>query len=404
MHCTKRITEDMSWVGGSDRRLALFENVFPIPRGVSYNSYLIEDEKTVLLDTVDRAISTFFFENIEHILGNRRLDYLVVNHMEPDHAATMAELVMRYPEIKIVGNTKTLAMIKQFFNFDADSRFVTVKEGDTLSTGRHLFTFYMAPMVHWPEAMVTYDNSDKVLYSADAFGTFGAINGNLYADEVNFESEWLPDARRYYTNIVGKYGNQVQALLKKFGSVDIKMICPLHGPVWRENLGWFIDKYIKWSTYEPEETAVMIAYGTIYGGTENVANIIASKLADAGVRNVAMYDVAGTHPSVIVSESFRCSHLVFASASYNAGIFGSMETALLDLKAHNLQNRKVALIENGTWAPTAGKYMVNLFGSMKNIEIIGDMVTIKSTIKEDQLADIEALACKIAESMGISVQ
>ena len=404
MHCTKRITEDMSWVGGSDRRLALFENVFPIPRGVSYNSYLIEDEKTVLLDTVDRAISTFFFENIEHILGNRRLDYLVVNHMEPDHAATMAELVMRYPEIKIVGNTKTLAMIKQFFNFDADSRFVTVKEGDTLSTGRHLFTFYMAPMVHWPEAMVTYDNSDKILYSADAFGTFGAINGNLYADEVNFESEWLPDARRYYTNIVGKYGNQVQALLKKFGSVDIKMICPLHGPVWRENLGWFIDKYIKWSTYEPEETAVMIAYGTIYGGTENVANIIASKLADAGVRNVAMYDVAGTHPSVIVSESFRCSHLVFASASYNAGIFGSMETALLDLKAHNLQNRKVALIENGTWAPTAGKYMVNLFGSMKNIEIIGDMVTIKSTIKEDQLADIEALACKIAESMGISVQ
>lgn len=394
----------MSWVGGSDRRLALFENVFPIPRGVSYNSYLIEDEKTVLLDTVDRAISTFFFENIEHILGNRRLDYLVVNHMEPDHAATMAELVMRYPEIKIVGNTKTLTMIKQFFNFDADSRFVTVKEGDTLSTGRHLFTFYMAPMVHWPEAMVTYDNSDKILYSADAFGTFGAINGNLYADEVNFESEWLPDARRYYTNIVGKYGNQVQALLKKFGSVDIKMICPLHGPVWRENLGWFIDKYIKWSTYEPEETAVMIAYGTIYGGTENVANIIASKLADAGVRNVAMYDVAGTHPSVIVSESFRCSHLVFASASYNAGIFGSMETALLDLKAHNLQNRKVALIENGTWAPTAGKYMVNLFGSMKNIEIIGDMVTIKSTIKEDQLADIEALACKIAESMGISVQ
>ncbi|MGI5913775.1 MAG: FprA family A-type flavoprotein [Bacteroidales bacterium] len=404
MHCTKRITEDMSWVGGSDRRLALFENVFPIPRGVSYNSYLIEDEKTVLLDTVDRAISTLFFENIEHILGNRRLDYLVVNHMEPDHAATMAELVMRYPEIKIVGNTKTLAMIKQFFNFDADSRFVTVKEGDTLSTGRHLFTFYMAPMVHWPEAMVTYDNSDKILYSADAFGTFGAINGNLYADEVNFESEWLPDARRYYTNIVGKYGNQVQALLKKLGSVDIKVICPLHGPVWRENLGWFIDKYIKWSTYEPEEIAVMIAYGTIYGGTENVANIIASKLADAGVRNVAMYDVAGTHPSVIVSESFRCSHLVFASASYNAGILGSMETALLDLKAHNLQNRKVALIENGTWAPTAGKYMVNLFGSMKNIEIIGDMVTIKSTVKEDQLADIEALAGKIAESMGISVK
>jgi flavorubredoxin len=402
MYCTKKITDDMSWVGGSDRRLALFENVFPIPKGISYNSYLIEDEKTVLLDTVDKAISTLLFENIEHVLGDKKLDYLVVNHMEPDHAATIEELVMRYPEIKIVGSAKTLTMIKQFFNFDADSRFVAVKEGDTLNTGKHTLTFYMAPMVHWPEVMVTYDNTDKILYSADAFGTFGAIDGNLYADEVNFESDWLHDARRYYTNIVGKYGNQVQSLLKKLAPVEIKMICSLHGPVWRENLDWYIDKYCKWSAYEPEETAVMIAYGTIYGGTENVANIIASKLADAGVRNVVMYDVASTHPSVIVSESFRCSHLVFASASYNAGIFGSMETALLDIKAHNLQNRKVALVENGTWAPTAGKFMVNLFESMKNMEIIGEMLSVKSTLKEDQLAEVDLLVSQIVQSMDVT--
>ncbi len=401
MYCTKKITDDMSWVGGSDRRLALFENVFPIPMGISYNAYLVEDEKTVLMDSVDKAIGSLLLENIEHILGGRKLDYLVVNHMEPDHCATMADLVFRYPGMKIVGSAKTLTMIKQFFTFEVDSRFIVVKEGDTLNTGRHTFTFYMAPMVHWPEVMVTYDNTDKILYSADAFGTFRAIDGNLYADEINFETEWLSEARRYYANIVGKYGNQVQLLLKKVESLEVEMICPVHGPVWRRNLGWYIDKYWKWSTYTPEETAVMIAYGTIYGGTENVANIIASKLADAGIRNVAMYDVATTHPSVIVSESFRCSHLVFASASYNAGIFGSMETALLDIKAHNLQNRKVALIENGTWAPSAGSYMVNFFRSMKNIEIIGDMLTVKSTLKKEQLADVDVLVGKITESMGI---
>ena len=402
MYCTKKITDDMSWVGGSDRRLALFENLFPIPKGISYNSFLIVDKKTVLLDTVDKAISSQFFENIQHILKERKLDYLVVNHMEPDHAATMEELVQRYPDIKILGTAKSLTMIKQFFSFEADSRFVTVKEGDTLETGRHTLTFYMAPMVHWPEVMVTYDNTDKILYSADAFGTFGAIDGNLFADEVNFESEWLPDSRRYYANIVGKYGNQVQVLLKKLALVEIKMICSLHGPVWRENLDWYFDKYCKWSAYTPEETAVMIAYGTIYGGTENVANIIASKLADAGVRNVVVYDVAKTHPSVIVAESFRCSHLVFASASYNAEIFGSMETVLLDLKAHNLQNRKVALVENGTWAPTAGSYMTNIFGSMKNIEIMGDILTVKSTLKEEQLADVDVIVGMIIESMEIS--
>ena len=243
MYCVKKVQNDLYWVGGSDRRLALFENVFPIPRGVSYNAYVLLDEKTVLLDTVDKSISDQFFENLEHVLDGRPLDYLIVNHMEPDHCATMGELVLRHPEVKIVCNAQTLKMIHQFFNFDVDSRAVLVKEMDTLNTGRHTLAFVRAPMVHWPAAMVTYDTISHTLFSADAFGTFGALNGNLFADEVNFETEWLDDARRYYTNIVGKYGPQVQKLLEKAAGLEIETICPLHGPVWRENIGWFIEKY-----------------------------------------------------------------------------------------------------------------------------------------------------------------
>ena len=399
MHCVKQITSDMYWIGASDRRLALFENVYPIPRGVSYNAYVLLDEKTVLLDTVDRSVSDLFFENLEHVLGNRKLDYLVVNHMEPDHCGTVADVVRRYPEVKIVCNAKTVQMIKQFFTFDIDSRAVVIGEMDTLCTGRHTLAFVMAPMVHWPEAMVTYDTTDKVLYSADAFGTFGAINGNIFADEVNFETEYLDDARRYYTNIVGKYGNQVQALLRKAATIEIGMICPLHGPVWRKNIGWFIDKYVKWSTYTPEEDAVMIAYASVYGNTENTANIIASKLADAGIRNIKVYDVSATHPSVIVAEAFRCSHLVFASTTYNAGIFVTMETALHDLVAHNLQNRTIAIVENGTWAPTSGGLMRELLSKLKNITILNDSLTLKSSLKEDQLAQVDQLVAAIVGSM-----
>ncbi len=399
MYCVKKIKDDLHYVGVSDRRLGLFENVFPIPRGVSYNSYVITDEKTVLMDTVDRGVSDQFFDNLRHVLNGRSLDYLVVNHMEPDHCGTMDELVLRYPEVKIVGNQKTLTMIKQFFDFNVDDRFICVGEGDTLCTGRHTFAFVMAPMVHWPEAMVTYDSTDKVLYSADAFGTFGAINGNLFADELNFESDWLPDARRYYTNIVGKYGTQVQALLKKAATIDIEMICPLHGPVWRKNVGWFIEKYSRWSTYTPEETAVMIAYASVYGDTENAANILATKLSDKGMKNIVMYDVSTTHPSVIVSEAFRCSHLVFASTTYNARIFCNMETALLDLWAHNIQNRTVALIENGSWAPTAGSLMKELLDSLKNMTILDNMVSIRSAVKEDQLLEIDHLADAIMTSI-----
>ena len=399
MYNVKQITSDMYWVGASDRRLALFENVYPIPRGVSYNAYVLLDEKTVLLDTVDRSVSDLFFENLEHVLGGRKLDYLVVNHMEPDHCGTVEDVVRRHPEVKIVCNAKTVQMIKQFFSFDIDSRAVIVDEMDTLCTGRHTLAFVMAPMVHWPEAMVTYDATDKILYSADAFGTFGAINGNIFADEVNFEAEYLDDSRRYYTNIVGKYGNQVQALLRKAATIEIGMICPLHGPIWRKNIGWFIDKYIKWSTYTPEENAVMIAYGSIYGNTENVANIIASKLADKGIRNIKLYDVSMTHPSVIVAEAFRCSHLVFASATYNAGIFVTMETALHDIVAHNLQNRTIAIVENGTWAPTSGSLMRGLLGTLKNNTIINDTLTVNSSLKEDQLAQVDQLVNAIAATI-----
>lgn len=399
MHCVKKVTDDLYWVGGSDRRLALFENVYPIPRGVSYNSYVLLDEKTVLLDTVDASISGLFFENLEYVLNGRTLDYLIVNHMEPDHCAVIGDVVRRYPDVKLVCNAKTVPMLKQFFNFPVEDRTVIVKEMDTLCTGKHTFAFVMAPMVHWPEAMVSYDTVDKILFSADGFGTFGAINGNLFADEVNFERDWLDDARRYFINIVGKYGVQVQNLLKKAATLEIKMICPLHGPVWRENLGWFIEKYDTWSSYKPEDQAVMIAYASIYGNTENAAEILASKLADKGVKNIAMYDVSVTDPSVIVSESFRCSHLVFAAPSYNGGIFTKMETVLSELKAHSLQNRTVAIMENGTWAPVAGRQMREIFAGMKNIELLEEGVTIRSAVKEAQEASLEALAEKIASSL-----
>lgn len=399
MHCVKKVTDDLYWIGGSDRRLALFENVYPIPRGVSYNSYVLLDEKTVLLDTVDASISGLFFENLEYVLNGRTLDYLIVNHMEPDHCAVIGDVVRRYPDVKLVCNAKTVPMLKQFFNFPVEDRTVIVKEMDTLCTGKHTFAFVMAPMVHWPEAMVSYDTVDKILFSADGFGTFGAINGNLFADEVNFERDWLDDARRYFINIVGKYGVQVQNLLKKAATLEIKMICPLHGPVWRENLGWFIEKYDTWSSYKPEDQAVMIAYASIYGNTENAAEILASKLADKGVKNIAMYDVSVTDPSVIVSESFRCSHLVFAAPSYNGGIFTKMETVLSELKAHSLQNRTVAIMENGTWALVAGRQMREIFAGMKNIELLEEGVTIRSAVKEAQEASLEALAEKIASSL-----
>lgn len=392
MHCTRNISTDLVYIGASDRRLALFENIYPIPNGVSYNSYLLKDEKTVLLDTVDHSVCLQFMENLAHALNGRRLDYLVVNHMEPDHAATISEVVLRYPEVKIVGNAKTLSMIKQFFDFDVDMRAITVKEGDTLVTGRHTLTFVMAPMVHWPEVMVTYDLTDKVLFSADAFGSFGALNGHLYADEIDVEHQYLDEARRYYTNIVGKYGPSVQALLKKASGLDIKLVCPLHGLIWREDIGWFIEKYNLWSSYTPETEGVMIAYASIYGNTENAVNILANMLSEKGVKNIAVYDVSSTHASTVVSEAFKYNKLVFAASTYNAGIFPPMEYVLNELKAHNLQNRTVALLQNGTWAAASGNLMKGIFEAMKNMTLIEMIPTIKSAVKEAQLTELNMLA------------
>ena len=345
------VTEDLIWIGGNDRQHPLFEGAHPVPRGMSFNSYLLLDEKTVLFDTVDRAVQTQFFENLEHALGGRKLDYVFVHHMEPDHAATLGDLMIRHPEATIVCNGK-IPEHDPPVPLHRPQGVHLVNEGDTISTGRHTFTFVNAPMVHWPEVMVSYDSTDKILFSADAFGTFGALNGVLFADEVDFDRDWLDEARRYYTNIVGKYGPQVQALLKKAAGLDIQMICPLHGPVWRKDLGYILDKYAKWAAYEPEVQGVLIAFASVYGGTETAANILACRLAELGIP-VEMYDVSVTHYSYVLSDAFKYSHIVFASTTYNNGIFVSMEHLLQDLAHHALQNRKVALIQNGSWAPPA---------------------------------------------------
>lgn len=399
MYNVRNITDDLYYIGCSDRRLNLFENVYPISNGVAYNSYFLNDDKTVLFDTVDKRCSEQFFANLRHVLCGRSLDYLVVSHMEPDHCALIGDVVREHNEVRIVCSAKTSQMLSQFFDFDLDGRIQVVKEGDVLETGHHKFTFVMAPMVHWPEVMVTYDMTDKILFSADAFGTFGAINGNIFADEVDFEKDYLDEARRYYCNIVGKYGPQVQSLLKKAAGLEIKMLCPLHGLIWRENLGWYIDKYDKWSSYTPEDNTVMIAYASVYGGTENAVDLLAAELAKRGVKNIKIYNTSSTHPSVILAEAFRCSHCVFASVTYNMGIFSTMHHFIHELSTHNFQNRTVALIENGSWALASGKLMAEEFGKMKNITLLDAPVSIKSTLKEDRMCEIQALAEKIAESL-----
>lgn len=400
MHSTRKVTDDLIYVGGSDRRLSRFENLFPIPKGVSYNSYVLLDEKTVLFDTADESISRQYIENVVHALNGRPLDYMVVQHMEPDHCAMIDDMLRRYPEAKMVCSAKAVGMFAQFYGTDVAARALVVKEGDKLSTGEHTLHFVMAPMVHWPEVMVTYDEKDKILFSADAFGTFGALAGNIFDDEITFDTTWMNDARRYYTNIVGKYGVQVQALLKKAASLDIEMICPLHGPIWRKDLGLLLEKYQKWSTYEPEDKTVMIAYATMYGNTENAANVLAGMLADKGVKNIAMYDVSETDVSELVAESFRCSHLVLAAPTYNSGIQPKMEAYLSDIKALNLQKRTIAVIDNGTWAATAGKQMIGTLEGMKNMTILENTISIKSALAENQLGALEALADELAKQVN----
>ncbi|MDR0306762.1 MAG: flavin reductase [Chitinispirillales bacterium] len=395
---TKKITDDLIWVGANDRRLAMFEGVYSVPRGVSYNSYLLMDEKTVLFDTVDKAVRHKLTDNITYALDGRKLDYLIVQHMEPDHSAIIAELAEKYPELKIVCNAKTLSFIKQFYNFEIDSRAIIVKENDTLVTGRHTLRFIMAPMVHWPEVMVTYDSTDKILFSADAFGCFGALNGAMFADEIDFNRDYMDEARRYYANIAGKYGSQVQMLLKKAQALEIEMICPLHGFIWRKNIDRIIAKYNLWSSYEPEEHGVMIAYASVYGNTETAAEILAHRLRDRGVKT-EMFDVSVTPASEIIAAAFKWSHLAFASTTYNAGIFITMEALINDLTAHNIQNRAVAIIENGSWAPTSGNLIAEKLSECKNINILGEKITLKSSLKECQLAEMDELANVAAASV-----
>ena len=398
MQGTRKVTDDIVWVGCNDRRLALFENLFPIPRGVSYNSYLIMDEKVALMDTVDASVTGQFMENLEYVLAGRGIDYLVVQHMEPDHCANIEELMKRYPDMQVVANTKTVQMIHQFFDVESDGRVTLVKEGDTLSTGEHTLRFVMAPMVHWPEVMVTYDEKDKILFSADAFGTFGALDGNIFNDEIDFEKDWLSEARRYYSNIVGKYGAQVQSLLKKAAALDVAMICPLHGPVWRTSLDFFLDKYDKWSRYEPEENSVVLIYGSIYGHTEAAVNSLACRLADTGVKGIKVYDASSTHVSDLIAEIFRSSHVVLACATYNGGIYPPIENLLSDMKALSVQKRTVALMDNGTWAPAAGRMIVKRLEEMKDITVL-EQLSIKSVLREDRADELEAFARKIVEAM-----
>lgn len=399
MQCFRKVTEDLYWVGGNDRQIELFENIFPLAKGVSYNSYLLLDEQTVLFDTADYAIGKQFIENVMSVLNGRNLDYIVVNHMEPDHCSLIGELLLHYPDVKIIGNAKTFPMIEQFFSFDLTGKTLTVKEGDTFCSGKHTFRFIMSPMVHWPEAMMTYDEKDKVLFSADAFGTFNALNGNLFNDELDFNREWLDEARRYYTNIVGKYGPQVQNVLKKASSLDLQMICPLHGPVWRSNLNFIIEKYNLWSRYEPEEKGVMIAYASMYGNTENMAEILAVMLAEAGVKNIHMHNISKTHVSELISDSFKYSHIVLASPTYNNGIYPLMDNYLEDMKALSLQNRTIAVLGNGSWAPQATKLISAKIKEMKNMRLLEASVTIKSSLKEAQLEELNSLSRQIAEEV-----
>ena len=399
MSCVRKVTEDLYWVGVNDKRTHLFENIHPIPEGVSYNSYLLMDEKTVLFDTVDWSGCREFLKNVEEVLNGADLDYLLVNHMEPDHASSMAEILIRYPNCKVISNEKAFMFMHQF-GFEVEDRKELVKEGDTKCFGKHTVTFVGAPMVHWPEAMATFDMTNGVLFSADAFGSFGSLDGKLFNDEVNFDRDWIDDARRYFTNIVGKYGPFVQNLLKKAATVPIQMFCPLHGPVWRTDLGYFIDKHDKWSRYEPEEKGVLIVYASMYGNTEAAAQQLASRLCDKGMTNVAVYDVSKTHVSYLVAEAFKYSHIVLASVTYNLNIYPLMYDFLHHLKCLNFQKRTFGIIENGTWAIKSGSLMKSFVEEeYKACKVLSSQVTINSSAKESADMEIESLADALIESM-----
>lgn len=400
MYTVRKVVDDLYWIGGNDHRLALFENIFPIPRGVSYNSYLLLDEKTVVFDSVDWSVAREYLRHIELLLEGRPLDYMVIHHMEPDHCAAIDEICLRYPNVKVISSEQGFQIMNQIGYHIKDEQKVIVKEGDTFSFGKHTLAFVEAPMVHWPEVLMSFDTSNGILFSADAFGSFGAIDGKLFNDEVNFDRDWLDDARRYYTNIVGKYGPFVQDVLKKASTLPIKYICPLHGLVWRNNLAYFIEKYDKWSKYEPEEEGVMIAYASMYGNTEYAAQSLATALCERGMTEVVVHDVSNTDVSQLISDTFKYSHIVLASVTYNLGIYPVMKDFINDMQALNVQNRTVALIENGTWACTVGDLMEEYIDeNLKLVDVLNDRVTVNTALNDANVKDVDALADAIIDSI-----
>ncbi|MCI5724367.1 MAG: FprA family A-type flavoprotein [Fusobacterium gastrosuis] len=399
MHNVRKIVDDLYWVGANDRRLTLFENIHPIPRGVSYNSYLLLDKKTVLFDTVDWSVARHLIENIEYLLDGRELDYLVINHMEPDHAASIEEITLRYPKVTVISTEKAFYLMHQFGFKLENIKKEEVKEGDTKKFGKHEVVFIEAPMVHWPEAMVTLDTTNGVLFSADAFGSFISLDGKLFNDEVNFDRDWIDEARRYYTNIVGKYGPHVQHLLKKAAGAPITTFCPLHGPVWRTDLGYLLDKYDKWSRYEPEEKGIVLAYASMYGNTEAAADLLASKLVQKGITNIKMYDVSSTHVSYLISDVFKYSHLILACPTYNLGIYPVMHNFIMDMKALNLQKRTVAILENGSWACKSGSLIQEIFETeLKDMNVLNEKVTLTSATNSVNVDEMDALVDALVES------
>ena len=402
MYSVRKVTDDLYWVGVNDHRTHLFENIHPIPKGVSYNSYLLLGKETVLFDSVDWSACRQLFENLDYLLQGRELDWLVINHMEPDHAASMEAILNRWPKVKIVSTQKGFMLMRQFGFAPDNYECHTVAEGDSLQFGDHTVRFIMAPMVHWPECMVSFDETNGVLFSADAFGTFNALDGKLFADEVDFDRDWLDEARRYLVNIVGKYGPHIQQLLKKAGPImdQIRFIAPLHGPVWRKDFGYFIDKYDKWSRHEPEVKGVLIAYASMYGNTESAAQALAGRLCEKGITDVAMYDVSTTHVSYLMAEAWKYSHIVLASPTYNLGIYPVMHNFLADMKALNLQKRSVAIVENGSWACKSGDLMHKFISEeLRNMTVLNERLTIASSMGEDKASELELLADAIAESV-----
>ena len=392
MHNTRKISDDIYYLGASDRRIELFENVYPVSQGMSYNSYLITDEKTCLMDSVDESVRGQFLENLKYALNGKNLDYMVVQHMEPDHCSIVPELFRMYPDMKLVASLQAFKMMENFYSLQTEERRLVVKEGDTLELGKHTLKFIAAPMVHWPEVLMTYDVTDKILFSADAFGSFGAMSGNIFADEIDWDKDFKDEARRYYVNIVGKYGLQTQNVLKKASTLDIQMICPLHAHIWRKDLSTIISLYDTWSKYEAEKDSVVIFYGSIYGNTQNAAEILAMQLAENGIENVEVFDTSKTHVSFLVSKAFEYKTLVFAAATYNAEIFDTVQNLITELKNHNLSNRRIGLIENGSWAPVAASKMKAQLETFKNMEVVEPVVNVVSSVTDKNVEELSVLA------------